>query len=214
MLLKGLDDLRIAPSPLLAAEMLIVRLACAADLPPPAEIARLLVEGGPSGDAGGPGGERSRAERPTSSPVAAPTGEPAMPAEALVAEPAEHASPQSFAEAVELFRLRGEPVLHGWLHGAARLVHFEPGRIELSLPAGASADLPARVAEMLGRWTGHRWSVAAARGGDAAPTLADQDAAQKRARIDGLADDSRIKPVLESFPGARIVDVRSSPGSP
>ena len=34
MLLKGLDDLRIAPSPLLAAEMLIIRLAHAADLPP------------------------------------------------------------------------------------------------------------------------------------------------------------------------------------
>jgi DNA polymerase-3 subunit gamma/tau len=214
MLLKGLDDLRIAPSPLLAAEMLIVRLACAADLPPPAEIARLLAEGGAGGDAGGPGGERRRPERPSSSPVAAPTKEPAMPAEALMAAPPELADPQSFAEAVALFRRRGEPILHGWLHGAARLVHFEPGRIELSLPAGASPDLPARVADMLGRWTGRPWSVAAARGGHAAPTLADQDAAQKRARIDALADDSRIRPVLESFPGARIVDVRSSPGSP
>jgi DNA polymerase-3 subunit gamma/tau len=213
MLLKGLDDLRIAPTPLLAAEMLIVRLACAAELPPPAEIARLLAEGGPSGDAG-PGGERRRPERPTPSPIAAPSEEPAIPAEAPVAEPAEPASPQSFAEAVELFRRRGEPILHGWLHGAARLVHFEPGRIELSLPAGASADLPARVAEMLGRWTGRPWSVAAARGADAAPTLADQDAAQKRARIDALADDSRVRPVLESFPGARIVDVRSSARQP
>jgi hypothetical protein len=56
--------------------------------------------------------------------------------------------------------------------------------------------------------------VAAARGGQAAPTLADQDAALKRARIDALAEDSRVRPVLESFPGARIVDVRSSAGSP
>jgi DNA polymerase-3 subunit gamma/tau len=67
---------------------------------------------------------------------------------------------------------------------------------------------------MLGRWTGRRWSVVAARGGEPAPTLAEQAAAQKHARIDALAEDSRIKPVLESFPGARIVDVRSSAGSP
>jgi DNA polymerase III subunit gamma/tau len=212
MLLKGLDDLRIAPSPLLAAEMLIVRLTCVADLPPPAEIARLLVEGGPSGDAGGSGPERPRAERPI--PGAAPThpGLATEPAEA--AEPIQVDDPQSFVEAVELFRARGEPILHGWLHEAARLVRFESGRIELALPAGASADLPTRVAEMLGRWTGRPWSVVTARGGEPAPTLAEQAAVQKHARIDALAEDSRIKPVLESFPGARIVDVRSSAGIP
>jgi DNA polymerase-3 subunit gamma/tau len=209
MLLKGLDDLRIAPSPLLAVEMLIVRLGCAADLPPPSEIARLLGERGSSGDASGGGTETGRVERPI--PAAAPA-----PAAGLGSEPAEAAEitdPQSFAEAVELFRRRGEPILHGWLHEAARLVHFERGRIELSLPVGASSDLTGRVAEMLGRWTRRPWSVVAARSGEPAPTLAEQATAQKHARIDALAEDSRLKPVLESFPGARIVDVRSSASS-
>jgi len=119
--------------------------------------------------------------------------------------------PRSFAEAVDLFRRCGEPMLHGWLYQAAHLVHFEPGRIELQLGPGTPAGLTGRIAAALGRWTGRPWLVSV--GGDgapAAPTLAEQDSAAKRARIDALACDPRVRPLLESFPGARIVDVRSA----
>ncbi len=51
MLLKGLDEMQSAPSPLLAAEMLLVRLAYVADLPPPAELASLLKADGASAGA-------------------------------------------------------------------------------------------------------------------------------------------------------------------
>ena len=74
MLLKGLDDLRIAPSPLLAAEMLIIRLAFAADLPTPEVL--LGLSGSNSG--GNPGLDRSE---PSATPSAgsgstAKAGEP------------------------------------------------------------------------------------------------------------------------------------------
>jgi DNA polymerase-3 subunit gamma/tau len=120
------------------------------------------------------------------------------------------AAPGSFAEAVALFERRGEPVLHGWLYQAARLVHFEPGRIELQLGAGTPAGLSGRIAAALGRWTGRPWLVSIGQqDGGAAPSLAEQAAAAKRARIAALSEDPRVKPLLESFPGARIVDVRS-----
>jgi DNA polymerase III subunit gamma/tau len=88
-------------------------------------------------------------------------------------------------------------------------VHFEPGRIELRLAPGTPPDLPGRVAAALGRWTGQRWLVSLA-GSDqgAAPTLAQQVAAERQACIDALAEDPRIKPILQQFPGAAIVDVR------
>jgi DNA polymerase-3 subunit gamma/tau len=201
MLLKGLDDVRQAPSALLAAEMVLVRLAYVAELPPPAELARQLA------------GDR---EPP---PAAAPRGGAGVTALA-VAEPApapfegpapERAEPTSFAEAVELFRQFGEPMLHSWLYQAAHLVHFEPGRIELQLGAGTPAGLPGRIAAALGRWTGRPWLVSmAGENTAAAPTLAEQAAAAKRARMDALATDPRVMPILESFPGARIVDVRSA----
>jgi DNA polymerase-3 subunit gamma/tau len=197
MLLRGLDELRLAPNPLLAAEMLLVRLAYVADLPPPAELARALA-----GGSAAPGGER--APEPTqASPPARALAEPA-PAEAGPLAPA---APADFPEAVELFRRQGEPLLHGWLYGGAHLVQFEPGRIELRLAPGAPPDLARRAADLLGRWTARPWSIGVVDAGGA-PTLAEQAAADKRARLDMLAADPRVRPILESFPGARIVDVR------
>jgi len=192
MLLKGLDDVRLAPSPLLATEMVLIRLAYAADLPPPSELIRRL----------GDGVERRASAAPA----------PALreaPAPTMHNAPEAPVSPGSFADAVALFERFGEPMLHGWLYQAAQLVHFEPGRIELQLAPGTPSDLPGRVAAALGRWTGRRWLVSLA-GSDqpAAPTLAEQTAAAKQASIDALAEDPRIKPILQHFPGAAIVDVR------
>jgi DNA polymerase-3 subunit gamma/tau len=161
-----------------------VRLAYAADLPPPADLVRRLADG-------------------------AEEHAPGTPAPAMQTAPEAPVSPGSFAEAVALFERFGEPMLHSWLYQAAQLVHFEPGRIELRLAPGTPPDLPGRVAAALGRWSGRPWLVGLG-GSDqpAAPTLAEQDAAAKQACIDALAEDPRIKPVLQQFPGAAIVDVR------
>ena len=45
MLLRGIDEIRVAPDAAAAAEMLLLRLACVSDLPSPAELARLLRGG-------------------------------------------------------------------------------------------------------------------------------------------------------------------------
>ena len=83
--------------------------------------------------------------------------------------------PRSFEEAVAMFERFGEPMLHGWLYEAARLVRFEPGRIELRLAPGTPPDLPGRVETALMRWTGRRWLVIVADDTEAAqPTLGDR----------------------------------------
>jgi DNA polymerase-3 subunit gamma/tau len=191
MLLKGLEDVRLAPSPLLATEMVLVRLAYAADLPPPSALLRSAPD---DADAADP---RSA---PTQAAPASTTG---------ATTPETPGSPGSFAEAVALFERFGEPMLHGWLYQTAQLVHFEPGRIELRLAGRTPSDLPGRVAAALQRWTGRAWLVSVVGSEQpAAPTLADQAAAARRARIDAAAEDPRIKPVLQQFPGAAVVDVR------
>jgi DNA polymerase-3 subunit gamma/tau len=188
MLLKGIEDVRLAPSPLLAAEMVLVRLAYAADLPPPSELLRRASEGPQTG-----------------APDLASASRPEMPATAQEAP----VSPGSFPEAVGLFERFGEPMLHGWLYQTARLVHFEPGRIELRLVGRTPPDLPGRIAAALQGWTGRTWLVSVTDDDrPAAPTLAEQAAAARRAQIDAAAEDPRIKPVLQQFPGAAVVDVR------
>jgi DNA polymerase-3 subunit gamma/tau len=208
MLLKGLDELQSAPSPLLAAEMLLVRLAYVADLPPPSELARLLEGSGAT--AGAPVAAARPAERfaPAEDAIVAPGLMEPPPAEAP-APP----QPQTFAEAVDLFRRHDQLRLHSWLHDHVRVVHFKPGQIEIEPTGQAPPAWHQEVAQCLTQWTAMPWRLRAVEG-TGAPTLAELAAAEQQARIDALAGDPRIKPILERFPGARIVDVRSTAPAP
>jgi DNA polymerase-3 subunit gamma/tau len=117
--------------------------------------------------------------------------------------------PGTFAEVVDLFRQHDRPRLHSWLHDHVRLVHFEPGQIEIEHAEQAPPTWHQEASQWLSHWTASPWRLRAVdRAG--APTLAEQAAALQQARIEALAGDPRIKPILERFPGARIVDVRSA----
>ncbi|MDX1541316.1 MAG: DNA polymerase III subunit gamma/tau [Geminicoccaceae bacterium] len=212
MLLKGLDELRLAPDTLRAAEMVLVRIAFAADLPPPEAIARHrppvepagMTSGGavPSGSGGGVLG-RAPVERT----------EPVLASAAHVSPDGHAPAPADFAAVVELFRRQGEPMLHGWLFQQAELVEFQDGEIVVRIDGPAPADWPLKAGQSLTRWTGRTWTIRVSdRPGE--PTLAVQAAARKQERIAALSDDPRLRPVLDAFPGARIVDVREATGAP
>ena len=81
MLLKGLGEVQEAPSPIQAAEMVLVRLAYVADLPSPAELVRSL-QGQPVARRAG---AARRAERTATAPP--PRREVAPPVAAAVARP-------------------------------------------------------------------------------------------------------------------------------
>jgi DNA polymerase-3 subunit gamma/tau len=59
MLLKGIEEVQLAPAPAQAAEMVLIRLAYVADLPTPADLVRALRHGGgPLNTPSPPSGER------------------------------------------------------------------------------------------------------------------------------------------------------------
>ncbi|MBK0400439.1 DNA polymerase III subunit gamma/tau, partial [Limibaculum sp. M0105] len=69
MLLKAMEELAVAPSAMMAAEMAVIRLTHVADLPTPGDLVRRLQEAGPAPSAGAPsggpgGGGGTRAEAP------------------------------------------------------------------------------------------------------------------------------------------------------
>jgi len=224
MLLKGLSETQTAPSPLQAAEMVLVRLAYVADLPAPAELVKALSgEGGgaasaprsptgmstgtaaPSMPAGGMGGSGARR---TVSGDPGPAGAPRM---ALAADPVPvptaAPAPQSFAEVVALFDQRREAVLRSHLFANVHLVRFEPGRIELRPTEAAPRDLANRLGKLLGEWTGERWVVSIAQS-EGEPTLKEQAAARDETLRHEAAAHPLVRAVLDAFPGARIEAVR------
>lgn len=84
MLMKGLSEVREAPAPIQAAEMVLIRLIHAADMPPPGDLARLMKQGGgaPAGSgaatnpATGPAAGGADAQAASSPPAAAPPEPP------------------------------------------------------------------------------------------------------------------------------------------
>ncbi len=207
MLLRGIDEARMASRPLAAADMVIVRLAHAADLPTPDEAVKALTGGDTASTA-----ERSASPSPNGSGRArmmATRG--AMPASA--SEPAPDVGPAprarlaSFADVIALAGEMRELKLTHALETNVRLIRFEPGRIEIALTDDAPSELVGELSRKLDEWTGERWMIAVGRDSDA-PTVAEE----RRTARDRLVSDARADPVvsavLERFPGAEIVDVR------
>jgi len=223
MLLKGLGEAQMAPSPQTALEMLLVRLAYVAELPAPAEIVKALnspaTAPAPSPAPTGSAAETSAAPavspsqpRGSGGPRAALAVEPAAPPpQPAMPEPPQPAGrapkPRSFADAVALFAERREAMLHAHLVNSVHLVRFEPGRIEMRPTDSAPADLANSFGRQLAAWTGERWVVTVS-GEPGEPTLGEQAEAAEQARKDEAAQDPLVRAVLETFPGASIEAVR------
>jgi DNA polymerase-3 subunit gamma/tau len=185
MLLKGLEEVQAAPSPIRAAEMVLVRLAYVADLPAPAELVRSLTAS------------------PT--PPVAPAPKPEPSAQPVVAE--HEPMPQSFAEVVALFDKRREAVLRSHLLSQLHLVHFEPGRIEFRPASGAPRDLANRLGRLLSEWTGARWLITLSEA-EGEPTLREQGERRERELRNEVEAHPLVQAVLETFPGATIAAIR------
>jgi len=224
LLLKGMGEIQVAPNTHAAAEMIVLRLVFAADLPPPGDLVRQL-QGGEHG-AGrsdrnvpqgrsdpGPSARESPAARESSSgntvlAVSRPVAEPDIPALMPVASVPVHAvNPASFRELVRLFADKREGILEYHLASSVRLVRFEPGVIELNPLPAAPANLANRVGSLLSEWTGKRWviGISSAQG---SATLAELDQAERTAAFESAAANPAVRAILQAFPGAVITDVR------
>jgi DNA polymerase III subunit gamma/tau len=215
MLLKGIEEAQIAPAPREAAEMVLVRLAYVADLPPPGDLVRAIAEGRVPAPAPGP---PVPAPGPVAgTPVTVNRGPHAVSALALPQREQVAGTPgplpQSFRELLEIFEARREAILRAHLYAHVHLVRYEPGRMELRLGAGAPRDLANRVAQKLTEWTGERWLVGVANAGGE-PTLREQDDALEQSRRGEAARHPVVRAVLEAFPGARIEAVREIAAPP
>jgi DNA polymerase-3 subunit gamma/tau len=217
ILLKGVEDVKDSPRPLASAEMALIRLAFAADLPTPEDALRKLAESGEAPPRLAPvivAAPPPRVSPPTSEALAkrAPASAMAAPAPAAAPNPA---GPRlaRFEDVVALARVRRDIRLSQALESDVRLARFEPGRIEFSLVDGASPEIVQALSRRLGEWTGERWMVTLAAGATA-PTLREQETARRNEQLGGAGEHPVVRKILECFPGAKIVDVRGPEASP
>ena len=206
MLLKGIRETELHADPLMAAEMVLIRLAHAADLPGGEELAKLVKQAAPPGERAPP-----KTAREPMRGGAAPTEARA----ALAVKPETPNAPvrietrplSSFQDILTLLTEKRLIKLKADIERFVRPIRVSPGQFELALEPDAHPGLPGEIARNLEAQTGMRWMVMVAKDGGDPPV-----SRQKRETRDSLFIAARQHPdvqaVLTRFPGAEIVDVR------
>jgi DNA polymerase-3 subunit gamma/tau len=219
ILFKGHDEVARANNALQAAEMVLIRLAYAADLPSPDDlIARLSNQpapapalqpmGAPSrpsgggGSSGGGGGatamrlvEHTPAPMATQAIAAQPTIAPAL------------ASVNTYKELIALASAKRDVLVKLALEGSMRPISFEQGRIEVALEEGADPGMIATLSARLQQWTGERWLVMVSTKPPEGITLKQEKIQRQEAATAAAHADPLVKAILETFPGAKVVNV-------
>ena len=217
MLLKGIGEAQQSAQPLQAAEMVLIRLAFAAELPTPGDLVRRLSGAGgtpgslPAPAAPGPGGSGSqghslRLESGGQALAAAPPQPTAVQAPA----PAGLEQPQDLKDVLALAREHGELRLAGHLRNDVHLVRFERGRIELNPGEYAPRDMTGTLGKLLTEWTGIRWIVSVS-DAPGQPTLAQQEATAEQQLRNQVLEHPLVQAVLDAFPGAELARVTGAP---
>ena len=218
MLLKGVAEVQSSGRPVAAAEMVLVRIAYAADLPTPDEVVRSLSDGGtaparPQGNGGSTQAQSyaPRFEAPRGSPrsSAAVSPRPADDPVARLDEPAVVAPTRSVGSFEELIALAVEKrdiAAKMALERDVRLVRCEDGQLEIALEQSAPKTLVHDLQRKLTGWTGKRWIVVVSKE-EGAPTMRAQADAQQAEIERGVQSDPLVQAVLNRFPGAKIVGV-------
>ena len=177
MLLKGLQDVEVAPDPREAAEMALLRLIHAADMPDPASLLAKL-----SG------------ESATAISVSVPGSRPSSPAARV---------PGDFESLVKSVEQSGKHLLAQQLHDQVGLVRYAPPELVVKPMRPLGADWTRDLANALKLATGATWQVSLSdEVGE--PTLLDQEKmAEERVRADVLADPN-VRAVMDAVPGAEL----------
>lgn len=217
LLLKGISETQVAVKPAQAADMALVRLAYASDLPTPEEAIRALRSddgAAPRGPAptgpSGPSGGRPPAEAmaPTRSGPAYAVARQPEPAQAPRAEATPAIALARFEDLVALAAKNRDILLQGALTKNVRVVRFEDGRLEFEPAGQASTELAGTIARRAQEWTGRRWMVSVV-AGEGAPTLHERAEAEAAAQLEGVRAHPAVRAILDKVPGAVIVDVRA-----
>jgi DNA polymerase-3 subunit gamma/tau len=230
MLLKGIPEVQTANRPVAAGEMVLIRIAHAANLPTLDEALKSLEDGSarstplppparspqpvPSGNGGvsavaesrvvasGSGGGQTMRLVETEAALTSPPVAKAEPPPAAETVPV-----NSIADIVMLADQNRDMAFKVLVKKCVRLVRVEPGRLDVNLTGDAPKSLLGDLTVKLKAWTGRNWMVSLSRE-EGSPTLSELEASKRESAFLDASNDPAVKAVLTRFPGARIIDVR------
>jgi DNA polymerase III subunit gamma/tau len=205
MLLKGITETALAAQPIKAAEMVLIRLAHAANLPSGDDLYKQVQD------------QKSSSPRVMPMMVAQTQHEPVAQARVVssVVPQMADASDQpraplqsfkTFADIIALAAERRDIKFKTDLETYVRPISVADGKIDLALEANADPGLANELSRKLEAWTGRRWIVVVSKSGG--ETTVKQ--LRKEAKDSGFQwarAQKEVQAVLKAFPNAQILNV-------
>jgi len=192
LLLKGLTEIQLAPSPLEAAEMALLRVIHASELPDPGQLLERLQSG-----------ELPRAPEGTAPPASREAQAPLLQA------------PPDFRTLVERLESGGKAHLAQQLHDFVGLVRYAPPELVVRPLKPFAGDFARDLAAALKSLSGAPWQVTADPAAEgAAPSLLERDKAEAERLRQEVLDSPMVQAAFEAFPEAELagytIDKRSA----
>lgn len=183
LLLKGHDEVVRAALPIEAAEMALLRVIHASQLPDPGDLARQIAEGAPP---------------PPSPAASAPSPAAAPPAPAAQDQPT---LPSNVAELFEYLSNHNRELLANKVRLNLRVIRMTPPDIETG---PVDADLLKELATVLRELTGVAWRIRVGEG-NAQPSLREQAEAAKADTYEAALRSPVVAAAMQSFPEAELI---------
>ena len=187
LLLKGYEEVKSAPDPLVAAQMALLRIMHASDMPDPGALVKKLEDIA----------SRAPAPAPASDGGAAPSGAPSASAPSAAAPRWE-----ALVDEVEHY---GQPVAANVMRMQVRVVELAPGLLRYTQPPGFREDISGQLRSSLAEATGQRWQVERV-DAEGAPTLVEQAEASKAADTQAVRRSPLVEATLAAFPDAELIE--------
>ena len=189
LMLKGHEEVRQAPDPLASAQMALLRVMHASDMPDPGKLAKQLEE---------------LAER---GPAAAPANGDAS-ANTAVA-PAGVGASLNWADLVQKMddagQLRVAQMMRDWI----RVIDLSDGKLVYAPVDGLSDDPAPEIRDALFKLTGKRWLVEPGTGTSveqAQPSLREQGDAERAAAEAKIREHPMVKATFDAFPEGELLE--------
>lgn len=184
LLLKGHEEVRQAPDPLVSMQMALLRALHASEMPDPGTLTKRLEELAAKGAASNES-DAGASEAPT-----APTGS------------------VDWSELVDRIDNAGHLRVAQMMRDRIRVIELAPERLVYE-PADDFTDDPAPdIRDALFKLTGMRWHIEKG-SGNAQPSLREQAESEAEAAAERIRSDPLVKATFEAFPDAELIEPKN-----
>ena len=202
ILLKGIEEIRAAPNPDEAGSMILIRLAYSCNLPDPASLVKKIQASLEENKTTFNDSleEKDDGKKNTSEIINNLQEINSIDNKTTLAEV------NTFEDLVEIFKIKGELLLHAQLLSCVHLISFEKGKLEISISGNTNNNIAKDISKFLKNWTGEDWVISIV-DDQGTETLDHKNERKAQEEIENTKNTPEMQKVLKAFPNAELKSV-------